>query len=55
MKKLPLLILLLIVAGACKLDPIEDAWEYYEDWRNDNNQWLAEQESRVYANVNPYY
>ena len=55
MKKLPLLILLLIVAGACKLDPIEDAWEYYEDWRNDNNQWLAEQEARVDAEGNPYY
>ena len=37
MKKFPLLALFLLVLSACKLDPVRDVWEYYEDWRNENN------------------
>ena len=36
MKKFPLLALFLLVLSACKLDPVRDVWEYYEDWRNEN-------------------
>ena len=31
MKKFPLLALFLLVLSACKLDPVRDVWEYYED------------------------
>ena len=31
----------LLVLSACKLDPVRDVWEYYEDWRNENNAWLS--------------
>ena len=41
--------------SACKLDPVRDVWEYYEDWRNENNAWLAQQEARTNADGTPYY
>ena len=55
MNKFPLLALFLLVLSACKLDPVRDAWEYYEDWRNENNEWLAQQEARTNADGTPYY
>lgn len=58
MKKLPLLLLaltLLAIIPACSLDPEKDTWEYYEDWRNANNEWLDEQAARVDENGNLYY
>ena len=55
MKKLPFFALLLLVLSACKLDPVKDAWSYYEDWRNHNNEWLAEQEARTDENGKAYY
>ena len=55
MKKFPLLALFLLVLSACKLDPVRDVWEYYEDWRNENNAWLAQQEARTNADGTPYY
>ena len=45
----------LLVLSACKLDPVRDVWEYYEDWRNENNAWLAQQEARTNADGTPYY
>lgn len=55
MRKLPIALLLLVVATACGLDPEEDTWEYYEDWRNTNNAWLDEQMARTNADGTPYY
>ena len=55
MKKFPLLALFLLVLSACKLDPVRDVWKYYEDWRNENNAWLAQQEARTNADGTPYY
>ena len=55
MKKFPLLALFLLVLSACNLDPVRDVWEYYEDWRNENNAWLAQQEARTNADGTPYY
>jgi hypothetical protein len=43
------------VLSACKLDPVRDVWKYYEDWRNENNAWLAQQEARTNADGTPYY
>ena len=40
MKKLPLLALLLVVLAACKLDPVDDRWESYKEWREDSEAWL---------------
>lgn len=55
MKKLPVILLLLVFVSACKLDPVKDAWEYYEDWRNENETWLAEQTERTGADGMPFY
>ena len=58
MKKLLLFLSVLAfiaIFQACSLDPEKDTWEYYEDWRNANNQWLDEQAARVDENGNLYY
>lgn len=55
MKKLPFLALLILIVSACKLSPEHDTWEYYEDWRNENEQWMAEQQARTNADGTPYF
>ena len=58
MKKLPIFLLGLIAVIAihsCKLDPQEDTWEYYKEWRDANNAWLEEQQSKTDEDGNPYY
>lgn len=44
-----------IAIHSCKMDPEEDTWEYYEDWRNANNEWLEAQKSKTDAEGNFYY
>lgn len=46
---------MLFVVSACKLSPQHDTWEYYEDWRNENEQWLAQQQMRTNADGTPYF
>lgn len=58
MRKLPLFLILLVALIAipsCGLDPETDSWEYYEDWRNANNEWLAEQAARTNPDGTPYF
>ena len=58
MKKLPILLCisaLIAIVSSCKLDPEEDAWEYYEDWRNENQTWLQQQAARTNDDGTPYY
>ncbi len=55
MKRLPLIALFIFVLSACKLDPVRDAWEYYKDWRVENNEWLAKQEALTDANGKAYF
>lgn len=55
MKKLPIILFVLLLVSACKLDPVEDAWEYYEDWRNENNAWLEELIAKKDADGKDYY
>lgn len=57
MKYLPILFVALatIVVSSCKLDPEEDSWEYYREWRDANNAWLKEQEARTDVDGTPYY
>lgn len=58
MKKLPILLMLLIaiaVIPSCKLDPEKDTWEYYKEWREANNAWLEEQQSKTDENGKAYY
>lgn len=58
MKRLPILLCLsalIAIVSSCKLDPEEDAWEYYEDWRNENLTWLQQQAARTNSDGSPYY
>ena len=55
MRKLPVILLFLVLLSACKLDPVKDAWEYYEDWRNENNAWLDLQLAKTDEQGRPYY
>ena len=60
MKKLPILLCLsalIAIVSSCKLDPEEDAWEYYEDWRNENQTWLHYFNDRnaTAGNLSPLY
>ena len=54
MKKFPVLALCLLVLSAFKLEPVRDVSEDYEDGRNENNAWLAQQEARTTAGGTPY-
>ena len=46
---------MIAIATSCKLDPEEDAWEYYEEWRDENTTWLAQQAARTNDDGSLYY
>lgn len=56
MKKLLIAIAVIFVtcAMACTENE-ESTWDEYEEWRETNNAWLAEQQSRTNADGTPYY
>ena len=55
MKKLPLLALLLVVLAACKLDPVDDRWEYYKEWREESEAWLKAMTDSTNEDGTPYF
>lgn len=55
MKKLPILFAVLLILSACGLDPEKDTWEYYKDWREEGQAWLAEQLQKKDDNGQAYY
>lgn len=58
MRKLPIILCLtalIAIATSCKLDPEDDAWEYYEEWRNANTEWLQQQAARTNEDGTLYY
>lgn len=56
MRKFPffLIIALAITSIACSSD-IENVWEKYREWREINEQWFVEQQSRLDENGDLYY
>lgn len=46
---------LLVAVAACKDDDEEKTWEDYADWREANEQWLAEQAALTNPDGTPYY
>ena len=59
MKKLIYIVCALLGAGAlwsCNSDEsAQSTWDRYEDWREKNETWFAEQEARKDASGNPYF
>lgn len=58
MKKLPFFLLFIFAAfliPSCSLDPEEDPWAYYEDWRLQNEAWLQAANDSLGPDGEPYY
>ena len=55
MKKLPFIIILLAVIAVACAKGEESTWDKYKDWREVNNNWLAEQLSRTNPDGTPYF
>lgn len=48
-------LLTIITLTACSLDPDTDTWDYYEDWRKENVNWMAQQQELTNEDGTPYY
>lgn len=55
MKKLLGIIAITIIALAACNSSDSDYWEDYAEWREANDQWLAEQQARTNADGTPYF
>ena len=40
---------------SCNNDDDRDTWSQYQDWREANNQWLAEMQAKKNPDGSPYY
>lgn len=58
MKKILIMLGIAAFAAAmfsCNNDDDRDTWSQYQDWREANNQWLAEMQSKKNPDGSPYY
>lgn len=55
MKRLPVLIIAALAILAACTSSEQSTWEKYTDWRNANNAWLAELQSKTNPDGTPYY
>lgn len=53
-KLLPVAVAAIALAAACTTDS-KSTWQQYEQWRNANNSWLAQMQSKKDESGQPYY